>query len=68
MNTVFVKPAKGRNVRDPKDGQHIPATGKDVPRTRYWIARLADGDVVEATPAASRRKASGSSSSSTQES
>lgn len=48
METIFVKPAAGRLVRDPATRGHLPAEGAEVPRTGYWLRRLADGDVVEA--------------------
>lgn len=46
--TVFVKPAAGRNVRDPATKKHIPAEGIQVPRSSYWLRRLRDGDVLAA--------------------
>ena len=42
-----VKPAPGRQVRDPITKRHIPEKGKDVPPTAYWIRRLKAGDVLE---------------------
>ncbi|MBU1611241.1 MAG: DUF2635 domain-containing protein, partial [Proteobacteria bacterium] len=30
MPTMYVVPAEGRQVRDPRDGQPIPAEGKEV--------------------------------------
>lgn len=50
--TVFVKPAQDRQVRDPATKQHIPAEGIQVPRSSYWLRRLRDGDVLAAEPAA----------------
>lgn len=44
---IKVKPAKAAvRVRKP-DGQYLDDKGEAVPRTAYWIRRLADGDVVE---------------------
>lgn len=43
-----VKPSEGRAVRDPELRDLLPAEGRDVPRTDYWLRRLRDGDVVEA--------------------
>lgn len=43
---MFVKPAPGRNVRDPVSKQHLPEAGREVPETTYWLRRLACGDVV----------------------
>jgi hypothetical protein len=41
-----VKPAAGRNVRDPITKRHLPTDGADVPESTYWIRRLRDGDVI----------------------
>jgi hypothetical protein len=52
---LFVTPAPGLKVRDPKSGLHLSADGQRVPRDSYWLRRLADGDVIEATaPAAAK--------------
>ena len=49
---MFVKPAPGVQVRDPRSLLHIPETGVEVPDAdTYWARRLADGDVVEVKPA-----------------
>ncbi len=49
---MFVKPAPGLKVRDPRSRLHIPETGLEVPDTdTYWARRLADGDIVEVKPA-----------------
>jgi hypothetical protein len=45
---MFVKPAPGVKVRDPRSKLHLPEGGKEVPATTYWLRRLAAGDVVEA--------------------
>ena len=44
-----IKPADGRNVRDPITKQHIPAEGAEVPPSTYWLRRIRSGDVVPAT-------------------
>lgn len=49
---MFVKPAEGRQVRDPASKRPIPAAGANVPQDSYWIRRLRDGDVVAANPPA----------------
>jgi len=46
--TFTIKPAKGVQVRDPATGEHLDPSGATVPRNRYWLRRLKDGDVVEA--------------------
>ncbi|MDH5185174.1 MAG: DUF2635 domain-containing protein [Gammaproteobacteria bacterium] len=51
MNTVFVKPADGMKVRFPdKPDKILSVDGEEVPRTPFWIRRIADGSVVEAKP------------------
>lgn len=44
---LYIKPAPGLKVRDPRNGEHLPETGAEKPRTRYWLRRLKDNDVVE---------------------
>lgn len=46
---MFVKPAPGLVVRDPQTRVQLPESGRDVPEISYWLRRLRDGDVVEAT-------------------
>jgi hypothetical protein len=50
---MSVKPAPGLSVRDPVLRDLLPAKGRRVERSEYWLRRLADGDVVDldATPA-----------------
>lgn len=47
---MFVKPAEGRQVRDPVSKQHLPESGREVPETTFWVRRLACGDVVVVQP------------------
>lgn len=47
MKRVFIIPAPGRAVPDPDAKDLLPATGREVPRTAYWVRRLSEGDVVE---------------------
>jgi hypothetical protein len=44
-----LKPGPGVAVRDPELRDFLPDDGREVPRTDYWLRRLADGDVVEVT-------------------
>jgi hypothetical protein len=44
---LYVIPAAGLAVLDPRDGQALPPAGKTVPRTSYWLRRLRSGDVTE---------------------
>ncbi len=48
-------------VRDPISRQPVPAEGREVPETSYWLRRLSDGDLerVEEKPAPAGAEASG---------
>ncbi len=48
---MFLKPASGRQVPDPDRGGFLPPEGRNVVPHQYWLRRLADGDVVESSPA-----------------
>ena len=50
MQTMFVKPAPGIQVRDPRTGQPLPAPGAEIPVSSYWARRLRDGDVLTSRP------------------
>lgn len=56
---IKVKPAEGRNVRDPHTMQLVPPEGRDVnERDVFWARRLRDGDVVKVdAPRAPAREA-----------
>lgn len=44
---MFIKPAPGVKVRDPRSRLPLPETGAEVSDTdTYWARRLVDGDVV----------------------
>ena len=50
---MMIKPARvGEKIRDPISRAFIPAEGKEVPRSTFWIRRLACGDVVIVEPEA----------------
>lgn len=52
MERIFVKPASpDLKVRKPVNG-YLAAQGEEVNAEGYWLRRIADGDVVEATPPA----------------
>lgn len=42
---MYVKPKEGRRVVDPATYRDLPAEGKEVPRSAYWLRRIKDGDV-----------------------
>ena len=47
---LFLKPADGRTVRRESDGELWPAEGDWTERSRFIRRRLADGDLIEASP------------------
>ena len=49
---MFIKPAPGIRIRDPECRDFLPALGREVTDTIHWARRLADGDVLIATPPA----------------
>ena len=49
---IVVVPKQGARVLDPTNAEPIPAQGKEVERTTYWLRREREGDVtVKAVPA-----------------
>ncbi len=42
---MYLIPNKGRNVPDPDRGDFLPAEGRNVEPSSYWIRRLAANDV-----------------------
>ena len=40
---ITVKPAPGKSVRDAELRDLLPAEGRRVPRTEYWLRRIAEG-------------------------
>lgn len=46
---MFVKPAEGLSIRDPDLKDLLPTTGREVPESGYWLRRMRDGDVVDAS-------------------
>lgn len=54
---MFVKPAQGLSVPDPERGDVLPPEGRTVEPNQYWQRRVADGDVVEASPQPAASKA-----------
>ena len=47
---MYVKAATGLVIRDPDLMDLIPAEGREVPASPYWVRRLNDGDVVLTSP------------------
>lgn len=50
MERMYVKPNKGKTVKDPRDNRPIPEKGVWVPAEQHWFRRLKAGDVVHADP------------------
>ncbi|WP_434627646.1 DUF2635 domain-containing protein [Chromobacterium sp. CV08] len=44
---MYVKPKAGFAIRDPDLLDLLPAAGREVPDTEYWLRRLRDGDVEQ---------------------
>lgn len=42
-----LKPLNGRSVPDPARGDLLPADGRNVEKSSYWLRRLAAGDVKQ---------------------
>lgn len=55
--SFFLRPAPGIRVADPETGQYLPAAGALMPRSAFWLRRVADGDVVEVQKPAPAKKA-----------
>jgi len=47
---MFIRPAKDTVLRDPVSGARVPAGGRHVPESAFWLRRLRDGDAVLADP------------------
>nr|WP_035725773.1 DUF2635 domain-containing protein [Fodinicurvata fenggangensis] len=45
---MYVKPRAGALVRDPETMKPVPAKGRDVPRSSYWLRRLQAGELEQA--------------------
>lgn len=54
---MFVIPAEGLKIIDPDLKDVLPAEGREVPPSDYWIRRLRDGDVVEGNASVAPKKA-----------
>lgn len=47
MEKIYLVPAVGSTVIDPANGQPLPAEGKEVETSIYWLRRKNEGDVTE---------------------
>ncbi len=48
---LFIKPAPGLVIPDPDRRDLLPAEGRAVPHSDFWLRRLRDGDVLPTTEA-----------------
>lgn len=47
MTDLFIKPAPGCLVRDPRTLKPLDAEGEAKPKNPYWLRRLREGSVVK---------------------
>lgn len=48
---IFIKPSRDDLIiRDPISAKPLPVVGAWKPRSAWWLRRLRDGAVIEATP------------------
>jgi len=59
MNRIFVVPQPGRTVPDPERGDILPEGGRSVPKTQYWMRRVAEADVAISKKSPAKPKESG---------
>ncbi len=57
MDSIYVRPAPGRQIRNPRTMQHLPEGGQLVTAEAYWYRRQADGDVEILDEAPAERSA-----------
>jgi hypothetical protein len=51
MSTIYIKPTSPKiPVKDPETRRPLADEGEHKPKSPFWMRRLRDGDVVEATP------------------
>lgn len=42
---MYIRPVGGKQVYDPEFDNFLPAGGREVVASQYWLLRLRDGDV-----------------------
>ena len=47
MKKLFLKPKAGLKIPRPDTGRALAPEGEYVPKSTYWLRRIADGDVME---------------------
>jgi len=56
MRKEHLKPVSGLIVRDPRNAEPLPAKGKTVDMTSYWLRRLKEGSVEIVKPTRAKTK------------
>lgn len=59
QRTFYAVPVEGRIVPDPERGDDLPAAGRWVPRTPYWLRAKNAGDLKEGKPPKAETKKTG---------
>lgn len=54
---MYVKPAEGLLVRNPKTLTLLPVEGAEVQESSYWLKRIEQGDVIVCKPPKADKKA-----------
>lgn len=62
QDKIFIKPAEGRQVRDPITKEPLAAEGDSKPRNSYWLRRVKEGDVVISSPVKKKAEKGGDKS------
>lgn len=54
---IYVIPTKDMKVRDPQRGDHLPAEGREVRPSTYWLRREKEGGITIGKKPAPQKKA-----------
>ena len=54
---MYVVPKSGLNIPDPDMGDFLPAEGRNVPETAYWLRRIKEKSVFKGSPTAKKTPA-----------
>jgi hypothetical protein len=50
MEKIFIKPAKGVRLWDPKGNRFVPDAGTTVHKNQYWGRRISEGGAILCEP------------------
>lgn len=56
MEKIFVRPATGIKLWDPKTKRMVPPEGIRVEKNQYWSRRLSEGGAIKFNPVMDRIK------------